>query len=309
MRLSGAIAGYVRWKEQRLIRFVRGNQFLRGFLRHVGDLQIARITPRQVSAFLDASRMAPDTWWRAYQALRSFFQFWAARRQIRSVPMPRPRAALPPPFRPYIFSKSQLRQLLACAGAVKQNKARKCDAKTLRAVILFVYSTGALIHEAIELRVSEVDCDRGSVVLRRRNDEHRRQIPVGKTTARILREYINSTSQRRRGTDLVFLTTDGGKVRRMSLLHNFRSFCLRLGIRQDHGVSVTPGMHDLRHTFAVHCLNAWLKEGKDARQMLPILSAYMGHIMSRSTELYLRLVPDRFKKHLARLAAVPANAR
>jgi len=69
----------------------------------------------------------------------------------------------------------------------------------------------------------------------------------------------------------------------------------------------TMRVHDLRHTFAVHCLNAWLREGKDAREMLPILSAYMGHVMLRSTEQYLRLVPDRFKKQLARLAADPTD--
>jgi integrase/recombinase XerD len=307
MRLSVAFARYLHWKEQRQIRFVRGKHLFGGFLRRMGDPQIARITPRQISEFLDGSRMAPDTWWRAYQTLRSFFQFWVARKQIRSVPMPRPKAALPPPFRPYIFSESQLRQLLGCAGGITQNKTRKCDAETLQTMILLVYSTGALIHEAIELRVSEIDLDKRLIVLRRRGGEQRRQIPVGMTTAQKLGEYISSTSHRRRDTDLVFLTIDGQKVRRASLLHNFRRFCLRLGIRQDHGISVTPGMHDLRHTFAVHCLNAWLREGKDAREMLPILSAYMGHVMLRSTEQYLRLVPDRFKKQLARLAADPTD--
>ena len=63
-------------------------------------------------------------------------------------------------------------------------------------------------------------------------------------------------------------------------------------------------MHDLRHTFAVHCLEAWLREGKDLRQKLPVLSGYMGHAILKTTEQYLRLVPERFVKSLSRLQAV-----
>jgi hypothetical protein len=40
--------------------------------------------------------------------------------------------------------------------------------------------------------------------------------------------------------------------------------------------SITPGLHDLRHTFAVHTLEAWVKRGKDINRMLPVLSGYMG---------------------------------
>lgn len=309
MRLSIAVAKYLRWKEQRHIRSVRNRQLFNGFLRRTGDLQMARIKPRDISAYLDGSRMAPDTWWRAYQTLRSFFQFWVVRKQIESVPMPRPKAALPPPFRPYIFSRSQLRQLLIYAGRLERSKMRKCDAKTVQLLILFTYSTGALIHEAIELRLSEVDFERQLIVLRRRDGEWRRQIPISNTMAKRLEEYVRSTSERRRDSDHVFLQLDGRKVRRASLLHNFRRLCLRLNIRQDHGISITPGMHDLRHTFAVHCLDSWLVEGKNARQMLPVLSGYMGHVMLRSTEQYLDLVPNRFDKHLSRLAAEPGSRR
>jgi integrase len=59
--------------------------------------------------------------------------------------------------------------------------------------------------------------------------------------------------------------------------------------------------YDLRHTFAVHVLETWVREGKDLRQKLPVLSGYMAHALLKSTELYLRLVPDRFVKPLARL--------
>jgi len=68
-------------------------------------------------------------------------------------------------------------------------------------------------------------------------------------------------------------------------------------------------MHDLSHTFAVHVLETWVREGKDLRQKLPVLSGYMGHAVLGSTELYLRLVPDRFVKSLSRLQQAAPNRK
>lgn len=250
--------------------------------------------------------MAPDTWWRVYQMLRSFFQFWISRGQITKLPMPRPKAALPPPFRPYIFSQVQLRRLMLDAGRRRKNGPVKYDPITLQSILLFLYGTGALIQEAIEFRVSEINFANRLITLRRVNGEQKRTLPMSDTIGRCLSSYLDSTKQRRANSDFVFLTSEGKQVRRIALLHNFRRLCMRYDIRQTHGISRIPGMHDLRHTFAVHCLNAWFTQGKDVRQMLPVLSAYMGHVMLRSTEQYLRLVPARFLKQLASLSSKAA---
>ena len=58
-----------------------------------------------------------------------------------------------------------------------------------------------------------------------------------------------------------------------------------------------------------HCLEAWLKQGKDLRQKLPVLSGYMGHAILKSSEQYLRLVPGRFVKSLSSLQAPPNHLR
>jgi integrase/recombinase XerD len=265
-------------------------------------MQLHSITPQHIANYLDGSKMAPYTWWRYYQLLGAFFQFCAARRKIRKLPMPRPRAATQPPFRPYVFSNSELRRLFRDAGRIRPDGHRKYDRDTLRSLLSFLYSTGALVREAIELRVSEIDLKAGQVTLRRR-DDYKRTLPIGETMVKRLAAYLSSTSKRRQGSDFVFLTTDGRKLGREALMHNFRRLCLRADIKQNHGMSMTPGMHDLRHTFAVHCLSAWLKNGKELNQIVPVLSCYMGHVLQRSTEEYLRLVPARFSKQLTGLTA------
>jgi len=130
-------------------------------------------------------------------------------------------------------------------------------------------------------------------------------LPIGRTLRNTLDLYLQSTAAQRGDADFVFATGDGSPLRRNTLRYNFVRLCARARIHQEHSYSPTPGMHDLRHTFAVHCLECWLREGKDLRQKLPVLAGYMGHAILKSTELYLRLVPGRFVKSLSSLQAPP----
>jgi integrase len=240
--------------------------------------------------------MSPYTWWREYRIIQAFFQFWVSRRKLARLPMPRPQAALPPPFRPYIFSKTDLVRLLLTI-----ERTFLLDPMTIRTFLLFIYGTGARVYEAINLRVSDVNFRNKLISLRHPDGGQRRVLPIGRTLRNMLDLYVQSSAVQRGGTDLVFVTRDGRPLRGNTLRYNFVRMCARARIRQEHGYSPTPGLHDLRHTFAVHVLEAWVRQGKDLRQMLPVLSGYLGHALLKSTELYLRLVPERFVKSLSTL--------
>jgi integrase len=49
-----------------------------------------------------------------------------------------------------------------------------------------------------------------------------------------------------------------------------------------------PRLHDWRHSFAVHRLLAWYRDGQDVHARLPALATYMGHVDIRSTQVYLQ---------------------
>ena len=68
------------------------------------------------------------------------------------------------------------------------------------------------------------------------------------------------------------------------------------------GAIYEPRLHDLRSTFAVHRITSWIKNGADMNRMLPALSAYMGQVGLASTERYLFLTPERFRKELDKLS-------
>ena len=65
---------------------------------------------------------------------------------------------------------------------------------------------------------------------------------------------------------------------------NFAALRTRAGVR--------GRLHDLRHTFAVHRLLAWYREGANVQRLVPHLSTYLGHARLSSTQRYLTMIPE-----------------
>jgi site-specific recombinase XerD len=61
-------------------------------------------------------------------------------------------------------------------------------------------------------------------------------------------------------------------------------------------------MHDLRHSFAVHRLTAWYREGADVQRLLPVLSTYLGHSDLEGTKIYLTMTPELLAQASMRFA-------
>ena len=99
---------------------------------------------------------------------------------------------------------------------------------------------------------------------------------------------IHATSS----SDAVFLPSPaGGRYSERTIYEYFRRFLLEAGISHG-GRGKGPRVHDLRHTFAVHCLKRWVRAGVHTAVTLPYLSAYLGHAGLKNSQRYLRLTAD-----------------
>jgi len=54
-------------------------------------------------------------------------------------------------------------------------------------------------------------------------------------------------------------------------------------------------LHDLRHSFAVHRIIQWYRQGADVQRLLPDLSTYLGHHNLSATQRYLTMTPELLK--------------
>lgn len=57
-----------------------------------------------------------------------------------------------------------------------------------------------------------------------------------------------------------------------------------------------PRPYDLRHAFASRSIIRWIDSGKNVMQLLPYLSAYMGHSKLTSTLYYVHLLLENLRR-------------
>ena len=272
-----------------------------GFLRFSGDLNISEVTRGHTSLYLRSQRMRAATWQGKYATLAQFFRHWAHRGEIRSFPLPRPRAVPRTVSLPHIYSRVQIRKLLETAELNQRSVNCMIDSKTLRAFLLFLYGTGAYVGEALRLKMSDVDFERGIITVRRVAGALERTIPIAPHVCTVLHTYRNALPESCRTSQTFFVDKLGRSLNPTTVGKMFLKLRRRAGVCRTDGFCTQPRLHDFRHTFAVHNLTGWLNQGKDLRRMLPALSAYLGLTKLTSTERYLRMMPERFRPQLSAL--------
>jgi site-specific recombinase XerC len=74
------------------------------------------------------------------------------------------------------------------------------------------------------------------------------------------------------------------------------------GIKPDPG-RVGPRIHDLRHSFVVHRMIEWYREGVDVQAKLPYLWTYLGHRDLHSTLVYITITQELLHRASERFRA------
>lgn len=196
-------------------------------------------------------------------------------------------------FIPYIFTHDEIRTLFAVLDTMETPPRSGAPRRKDVMPVLFrlLYCCGLRVSEAAALRGEDVDLENGVLTIRNGKFGKTRYVPMSdETTARCV-EYDRTRLSCKSGDDWFFAAPDGGHYDAGSVYSVFRDCLWKAGISHG-GKGKGPRVHDLRHTFAVHCLQKWACGGGDITAALPRLSAYMGHHDFSATEHYLRLTAE-----------------
>jgi len=211
---------------------------------------------------------------------------------------------------PYLFSEADIRQLLALAAALPPTLGSPLRAETYHLALVLLYTTGLRRGEVIRLTVGDYDAQQGVLRIGASKFHKSRLVPVAPDAAQAVLGYLQA--RRCHGisvapeTPLLWHRTRPGPYSGGGLAQGLRQLMRRAGLHADRGRG--PRCHDLRHTFAVHALLRWYRDGADVQSKLPLLAAYMGHVSIVSTEYYLHFVEpvataasDRFAREYGTL--------
>jgi integrase/recombinase XerD len=269
-----------------------------GYLAVQGKGSLGDVATIDVAEFLATLRegddehppLAASSAGRAVIAVRGMHAFAHKSGLAASDPAREVSPPAPPRRLPKAISIAEVERLLDVAGAVTDP-----DPRVLRdrALLEFLYGTGARISEATGLDIDDVDMTSRSgqaeadpVVLLNGKGGKQRFVPVGSYAVRALEAYLVRgrpalAAHARRGTPAVFLNARGGRLTRQGAWGVLVEVAGRAGI-----AGASP--HTLRHSFATHLLDG----GADIR----VVQELLGHASVETTQVYTLVTVDKLRE-------------
>jgi integrase/recombinase XerD len=252
------------------------------WLRTRGSL-LADVDRAGIDRFVQMRRAAggaPSSVARQLAAVRMLHRFMAEEGVRRDDPTADVEGVRVPAGIPHPLTEAEVVQLL---GAVVGS-----DPVSLRdrALLEFLYATGARISEACGLSLDDID--RGNRLVRVfGKGAKERVVPIGRTAAAAMDEWLftgrphmEPVKWARRGDqEAVFLNTRGARLSRQAAWAVVRTYGERTGLAD----RLSP--HVLRHSCATHLLD----HGADLR----IVQEMLGHASISTTQVYTKVSQER----------------
>ena len=225
-----------------------------------------------------------------FSALRVLARFIADQYPQTYVPGPTP--GLTSTFRPHIYTPAEIQALLT--EAARLTPAGSLRPLTFVTLIGLLYCTGLRVSEALAFRLADVDLDEGLLTIRKTKFHKSRAIPIEPDVTGALAAYVDARRRYRHRTDSeapLFVNEWHRSCSYGTVVATFLGIARRAGIRGAPGQQ-GPRLHDARHSFAVHRLLDWYRDGGDVQARLPLLATYMGHACLVSTQVYLDITAE-----------------
>jgi integrase len=197
-------------------------------------------------------------------------------------------------FIPHIYSKKELALIFMAAD--NHGKYGKLPYSNLSfpLVLRMLYGCGLRISEALSLKVKSVDLVNGILKIKDTKFFKDRLIPMHKNLTRRCVIYAQAALAMSAPDDFFFPPVNiEQRISNAAFNWYFKKLLKQSGIQRE---DTNRGfrVHDMRHTFAVHCLQKLDCSGMDMAAVLPILATYMGHTSYIGTGTYLHLTSELY---------------
>lgn len=194
-------------------------------------------------------------------------------------------------FTPYIFTQDEINRFFNAADSIEMKRQAPLAYKIYPLLFRMLYCCGMRVSEATSLRTEYVDLRTGVLTVLNAKHGKDRLIPMSESLTELCREYTMEILPA--DSDYFFPAPDSGYLSKGTVYARFRDLLWKAGIHHG-GRGKGPRLHDFRHSFAVHRLAEWSRNGVDIYTTIKILSVYLGHVDLSSTQYYLRLTAEVF---------------
>ncbi|MCE5202828.1 MAG: tyrosine recombinase XerC [Coriobacteriales bacterium] len=228
-------------------------------------------------AELDAARYSRRTVARKLSAVRSFYRYLDLIGEGAGDPASVIATPRLPQRLPHVASSELLRRLLDAPDPDSATGLRD------RAILEFLYATGARVSELTALDISSLDLRSGVVRLVGKGSKER-IVPLHRLAVTRVSDYITRGRPALVGADTgeaLFVSRRGTRLSSDSVRRMLKKHLAAIG--ESSGLSP----HALRHSFATHLLEA----GADIRSVQELL----GHVALSTTQIYTHVSTQRLR--------------
>jgi len=263
-----------------------------GFLASAGVADLRAATAQQVADHVARLRegdgehppLSAASAARAASAVRGLHRFALREGLSADDPTREVRPSVPPRRLPKALDVSDVDRLLSSVERQDEPLGLRD-----RALLEFLYGTGARISEAVGAAVDDLGLAEGAVVLHGKGGRTR-VVPVGSYARQALEAYLvrarPALASAGRGSPAVFLNSRGGPLSRQSAWIILRRAAQRAGLPVDGPRAVSP--HTLRHSYATHLLDG----GADVR----VVQELLGHASVTTTQIYTQVTVEHLRE-------------
>ncbi|MDA7542914.1 site-specific tyrosine recombinase XerD [Gammaproteobacteria bacterium] len=245
------------------------------------DIPLAKTTKSNINqyiAHLFKSGLKSSSVNRKISTIKSFFIFLLKKKHILLSPVEDIDMVRQEKYLPVSMSEKEVELLL------KSPSLDSFIGRRDRAMIEMLYATGMRISELINLKITDVDCNRLVAKVMGKGSKER-LIPYGEIAADHLNIYLQDRKDI--NSNEIFLSNRGKKITRGAFWNRIKLYLKKENLKE----SISP--HTLRHAFATHLLN----RGADLRSVQILL----GHSDLSTTQIYTHIAKKRLgeilKKH------------
>lgn len=225
-------------------------------------------------------------------ALRTFFEYLVARmpemlsvaERVAAIPTKRV-----PPSETFFLERDEIATLFA------QLHGEDLSAVRDRALLLFLYNTGARVQEVAELRVANLDLTTQPRVRLHGKGDKWRTCPLWAETAQQLRTLLAISSRTPSVDEPVFTSRAGVALTRSGIYKIVRRHTEHLTTTEHRRVSP----HIFRHTTAMHLIEAGVE--------VNVIRGWLGHVSLETTNRYAEIT-IRAKEAALSACEPPASA-
>lgn len=191
-------------------------------------------------------------------------------------------------YTPYIFDDNEWHRIIDAADNLT---IVRCPLYSIQmpVFIRILYGCGTRVTETLRIKVEDINLEDGLIILRETKNKKERIIPIDITLTEILKKYISVCKLK--PSNFLFRSQRKYDYWNIYSVENcFEHILKKADIvftrekRNDSG----PTLHCLRHTFVLNSLKKSNNVGHAFEEMIPFLSAYLGHASLHETDKYLK---------------------